>query len=337
MSFGKLVQAHKENKRRAGALSIGSGASKKGMPVNKGVILPALEDYLRSNAGREDDGMMHASEAKSYCPRAHAIVEIFAKGAKESAKARIFSHLPINLLATFEIGTAVHSHWQNDILGPAGVLFGVWRNKSSRVHSGITSVGPNGKILSPPASWVPMPTGRVAYEFVESSAKDDDLRMSGSIDGGVMLGNVMVGLEIKTISQRGFDALEGVQPEHKVQADVYCHLFGLPAMVFLYISKGWHQTAPDFVSPIKHGFTIGPFKEYVYRPRPATIAAIRAGRVLEERSIAKFPTDGEDAIVVRLKACSTKFTTRAKQCDVCEACHLLSNDGPEWKGESALK
>ena len=87
-----------------------------------------------------------------------------------------------------------------------------------------------------------------AMEFIPEADIDPEvnpvampLDLSGHADGIITIhnefGTVRFGLEIKTISTKGYEATSSIHPEHKVQGTIYQACLDLPVMLFVYYNK----------------------------------------------------------------------------------------------------
>lgn len=72
---------------------------------------------------------------------------------------------------------------------------------------------------------------------MEVPVVSEELRISGSADGKLLLDRLEYLLEIKTINAWAFQKLVRPKPEHIYQASLYANILGIAKIVFLYINK----------------------------------------------------------------------------------------------------
>jgi hypothetical protein len=330
MSFSKTVRKVKvkpTGKPKARVTSVTT--TKKAIPIKGGKLRPPsviiapvrtwFDERERTGPSHATD-VIRASSAKEYCARAEALLR-FGDSELPLTEAcglsTAFDNPGMNLNNTLEIGTAVHAHWQEEILGPAGILLGSWWCKSCK--------RPHGPFDEYPTNWIPQPPecdcGSTRFEFTEAYKKDIALGLAGHMDGCVKLPDgELAGMEIKTISASGFDGLTSPKTEHKTQANIYMYLFGLKKMVFLYISKGWHQSDYAINAKGKTGHECGPFKEFTLEYDPSLIQEIILGREHAALVIEAFDTGGTPVWPHRKSSCKDIASTRACICPVADAC-----------------
>lgn len=297
MGLSDIVKAHKATKAKK------SG----GVDPSGGILIPAIRRHFDDRPVRPDDGYLHSSQAKDYCPRMAIIAEAFEV------------HLPVfkpglQLSVTFDIGHAVHSRLQNEILGTAGVIIGQWECLRCGSIAG-------GQI---PSNWLPRPDicggcGTSEFRFKESRAVDKKYLLIGSLDGGLKLPTgEIIGLEIKTVSKAVFDGLAGALSEHILQANIYLSLFGLHRQLFLYVSKGWHGLG-ERVMRSGEGIKCGPLFETMMEANPLVINTLRAQREQEFAARNAWQA-GHEAYPDPLPVCNQKTASRVKSCPCAELC-----------------
>lgn len=267
---------------------------------------------------------VRASASARWCPRAEVLAH-HAGRAPEAVHLAVGSGgllaaPPLHLAQTLELGTAAHKHYQNDVMGPAGVLWGHWSCVSCGASWG----------SSKPEDWVQHPAYTKSacckhphVVLVEAEIENDALGLSGHLDGGTKLRNgTMVGTEIKTISDTQFGKLKKPLASQKWQATVYCMIFGLPAVVFFYISKGWHPERPQKAGGdawprrriSENGWQHCGYKEFVFARDPNIERALTLGRSQVTRALSGGP------LPPRLSACASPTSSRCKSCRLAKAC-----------------
>lgn len=296
MSLANILKAHKATKRKK------TGGADPG-----GVLIPAIRKHFDERPTRAPDGLLHASQAKDYCPRAVILAEVYG------VSLPVFKP-GLQLSTTFDIGHAVHSRFQNEVLGTAGVIIGRWKCQCGNIVGGQT-----------PTSWTTRPVicprgcPKPDYRFKESTAVDTKYKIIGSTDGGVFLPTgEIIGLEIKTISKAGFEGLGGVTPDHIIQANIYLALFALQRQVFLYVSKGWHGFN-ESTRIQGDGLRCGPYFEVMFNADPHIINTLRAQREQEFRAREAWKA-GNEVYPDFLPVCGQKTASRVKSCPVGEVC-----------------
>lgn len=345
--MGKTVSGLKKRKRTPIARP-SKAAGKKPVKTRisgtpRPLLLPAIEGALCEVRGGQKHEWIRASQVYRYCARAEAIERLygdpdnaFSVGMGLTDEA---GKLPIHLGAVFAQGTAMHHHYQNHVLGPAGVWWGRWECHTCSAKWG--GAKPNSWVQHPRydkdlhgGAWPPpseIPFARLHstcnhhhIELLEAATVDNSspisLMVGGHIDGGVKSpsGN-MFGGEIKTISEKQFAALTKPLPVQVIQASVYCYLFGLPAMVFLYVSKGWHPVWDFPKKSVGAGYGYGPFKEFVVKPDPAIVRSLRLGRELINNALADQDAGLPPQLPERTQ-CKKDGCGRARECPVAEIC-----------------
>ena len=91
--------------------------------------------------------------------------------------------------------------------------------------------------------WMLEAVGEDALQ-VEVPCMDEELHTRGSADGLFHLSFLRRVLEIKTISQKGFDGLTKPMAEHMMQAHCYAYMLDAPVIEFVYVNKGWSPGGP---------------------------------------------------------------------------------------------
>ena len=285
-----------------------------------GVLIPALQRAVFDHDSGRDTSYLHASELEGYCPRRNTIAHAFDLDLPTLDPS-------FNLYLTFAIGHAVHEHYQNHLLARGGVILGQWWcPMCGRVVGG---AGADAAPRPTANDCESHPSGTHYWRYVEMSAVDEKNKIGGSIDGFV---KPRTGLEIKTISQRGFDGLRGVKPEHVTQAQVYMHLFDLEEQHFLYVSKGYHEPSErlDRVAPGRgkptSGWRCGPVAEFTLQRDQKTINELLSARQLELDAVSKV-AGGVEHYPKCLEICRSRISSTVKNCPVGAICMDLKKEG----------
>jgi hypothetical protein len=179
------------------------------------------EDYSKLQHEREPG--LHASSLWKTCGRQ---VVLMAACGVQSAEEKLGAG---NYL-TFDVGHALHHWWQNNYLGPMGVIFGDWYcSKCSEVT--VTGLQPK---------TCPKCNGdrRSVLTYQEYQVRDSEMGYVGHCDGVLQLGESRVVFEFKTASPSEFDKLTQPKMQHVVQAHAYMHGLGLENALIVYQNKG---------------------------------------------------------------------------------------------------
>lgn len=151
----------------------------------------------------------------------------------------------------FGVGTAYHSHFQEEILQLFGDVFqGWWRCKGcGKLHRGEPLDG------ALPFKWIPRPKScecglklKYAHEtkpsfkfsYVEIEMFDRETNSRGHMDGVLVWKDFTEGLELKTTrSLANVDPAMGGSPykTHRIQAQDYMRMSGLERVRIVYINK----------------------------------------------------------------------------------------------------
>ena len=310
------------------------------------ILLPKMMAALKRSDPVQSSALIRASGAHQYCSRAEALERAYGEDEKALSVATghaydldgepVEDNGGIELVATMAMGKAAHHYYQNTVLGPAGLLIGHWECLRCGAHWG----GPKKEQWRPhPDYWQRALKGKeppmtrlpgvpaclhTRVELIEAHATDLVLGASGHMDGGFRHVRKLLGFELKTISQRGFDRLKRPPMEHVVQATIYCKLWDLEGVLFLYLSKGWHpSTSVTNPKPVSQGFELGPYKEFLIEPDWSVISNIQLGRARAVDSVALYRDTSIPSFPTRLPACKGPQSSRCKDCAVSDICWSL--------------
>lgn len=228
-----------------------------------GMILGYLEG-LRKNVPRvvtRSNGF-HASEIGDMCYRNEEFKRLLPRASDQK-------DFEAELLLRFEIGHAVHKHWQGRILGKMRVLKGTWQcsqcmekvdntfmpsdpckkcewqmhaKLDERVRPSRVSVDCASKCSWPGGFFTP---GRDCahcergghWRFKETHFSNKEWELEGSYDGVILYNGAERLLEMKTKDVFAWDGLKAPEPKHVVQCQIYMFAAEIPHGVIVYINK----------------------------------------------------------------------------------------------------
>jgi len=224
-----------------------------------------------------DTGAVRGSACGSFCGRRRQIANALGEAAlgKEPAPAKRAA-----TVAKWNIGTALHELYQNNYLAASGLLVGQWKCQDCNQTYGDTQ-----KPVPRPGNGRCLFCGVGALKFVEPEFYDAELDLRGHCDGFVSLNGEMFLLEMKSIDGALFSGLVDAKPEHKAQAMVYCHYFGLKQILLVYIDKnaGGSPLTREFVVPYDEALFLT-IKERIVSFRSARAEHRLCGRVCQNTS-----------------------------------------------------
>jgi len=191
---------------------------------------------------------VHCSEMYKFCPRRKMFEELDPiDGAKD---------VDALTMARFNLGTALHDLYQNQYLGPSGILLGRWECK----RCGFTVGGTDRD------SWLPMPSGPCEkcletakceciwsddcsvekhcqlcplggfWRYVELPVRDEETGYVGHTDG-ILNTDPLSLLELKSAGPRSYRYLKKPYDSHVLQASLYMRPLGLDQARIVYIDK----------------------------------------------------------------------------------------------------
>ena len=143
------------------------------------------------------------------------------------------------LMRIFAMGHSVHALYQDDILGPAGVLFGFWKRWNDKTEKWEQSRG-----FRPDGS---------GWKYTEPKIRTKGV--TGQCDGIVLVEGRWFVLEIKSSNDQAFRFRKKVKHEHLRQAQVYANLgfvdfpeIDVEGIIFLYVNKNTN-VEKEFIVP----------------------------------------------------------------------------------------
>jgi hypothetical protein len=212
-------------------------------------LVEKITDFFTSDSNRGFRPGIHPSEVSyedPFCPRWHVYRSQLVKA--QQAEER----LPFGveekkekqepnpeLMRIFQMGHSVHAMYQDDILGPAGVLYGVWNRWNEKKEKWETDRGfkPEGK----------------GWKYQEPRIRSRGV--TGHCDGIIRVDNRWFALEIKSSNDQAFRFRKKVKHEHLRQAQIYANLgfvdfpeVEVDGIIFLYVNKNTSEEK-EFVVP----------------------------------------------------------------------------------------
>lgn len=286
-----------------------------------------LEQYLRfagNKPSNRADGW-HPSQFCDMCAREHVIRALLKEPDVFEVSTR--------LRRIFDYGTALHDWYQNNYLGPMGILWGRWKcSRCKKVQWGFM---PEDRCSCAPAEstqacamnckrgglWDPKLQderggcihcgiwGRWEYAEVPVKYEHEELSkpVVGHSDGLVKLDCWRV-LEMKSINERGFKMLPDAKPSHRNQAELYGELIRMGKTT---APKSVRVPKPKGAVVMYLAKNTSEEKEFSFDLDQARAQKLLSQPVLAERSLRegkKLPIKHQD--------CDTMFAKRAEKCDM---------------------
>lgn len=192
-----------------------------------------------------------------------------------------------DMMRIFDHGHAIHANYQDQILGPAGILYGRWKNGDQEIEG----FRPNGD------GWL----------YVEPRIQWAEKRLSGYCDGIVFVGGKWCILEIKSANNHSFGWIKNTNTPrdyHVKQAQLYIfapkkiekEMF-IEGAIILYYNKDTGEEMEFYVER----------DESLIKPMMDSIDY--AIECADNKLIPK-----------RLEDCKSSRSKRAKECHMCKAC-----------------
>lgn len=188
-----------------------------------GKFLGYIDTAFRLHATRRYEGKLRASGMYYLCPRQFVWSHFFPQ--EESID--LVSGLRMSL------GTSLHHIVQNQVLGPAQILEGQW-NASDPCYTYIGLQRHPSHVFIEPRYRCEVTGIEGHSDGILHSDRIKDLAGIDSKQSGLIL------FELKTVGQKGFDALNTVKdipPYYKMQAEIYQHLSGLHSTLFWFLGR----------------------------------------------------------------------------------------------------
>lgn len=270
-----------------------------------GPLLTKLWDRLQTiskeERGGRDDGW-HISSIAGLCPRELALRHLFPKpvGADDWE--------PRSLMRV-NVGSACHGWWQNEYLGPAGILLGNWKCTGKCQKVWTMSLMPGRRCEC-----------GGAIEYHELKVRDEATQICGSTDGILVFGGEHWGFDLKTSNENSMDRMKEPYESHVWQLNLYMHLLNLKRGLLVYtdpVCRFWREPQSK-----AKGMDTLPVLEFVveYDARwwdKALAKVTEAQKIAEE--IKANSWDGP----LPARICDTPSVFRAKDCPSCGECFSL--------------
>jgi len=209
-------------------------------------LSPAIDKYLVHNETlpNDHDFGWHPSSFCDSCPRAQVISDVLGLELGEGSIAP-------KLRRIFDVGSACHRWYQEEYLGPMGILWGKWR--CSRCHGTTWGFMPKNRhgcerSLEDTTCWKlcggeegRLDQAKIAkrggcihcgvwgrWEFKEIPFRLEHPELEEPVlshtDGLLWLAQTWITLEVKTINSFGFAALNDAKLQHVLQGQCYSEL-----------------------------------------------------------------------------------------------------------------
>ena len=211
-------------------------------------LVEKITESLTSGSPRGFRPGIHPSEVSHedpFCPRWHIYREQLVKAQQQNEPFPFgvkFDDVPPiepSLLRIFQMGHSVHSMYQDDFLGQAGVLYGTWKRWDDKKEKWEIDRGFR-------------PEGR-GWKYEEPRIRTKGV--TGQCDGILFLDGRWFVLEIKSSNDQAFRFRKKVKHEHLRQAQIYANLgfVDFPevepeGIVFLYVNKNTSEEK-EFIVP----------------------------------------------------------------------------------------
>lgn len=228
MSIGDIVNAHRS------------------APTGDGSVLADLASAFASRPGDFRAEGWHPSQLMDMCPR----FEILKQLMPDLGDATEVIDTRTQMI--FDVGTALHSWWQEQYFGPMGVLKGNWRCVHCNYQTSMTTmpikphhcgntVSDGSPVLNPHGTPARVGNNRI-WRFAEVPVLNKEWNIIGHSDGIYLLrgptGIIECILEIKTAGP-SFWARGGIPYAANIfQINIYMWLTGMTRGILLYIDKG---------------------------------------------------------------------------------------------------
>jgi len=207
----------------------------------------------------------------------------------------------VGLNLTFLHGTSLHWGVQNELLGPAGVLYGTWKCLGCLKLYGEYIAGARPEDWSQPQPKICLKCEGTSFLFVEHKFVDHALRLTGHSDGFLVLPGLsgMGILEVKSIGERGGREIkQAPQIAHFVQTHIYMMFTGFKWGKILY----WQKAESGLNCLVEH---------HIDRDED-TIDLVR--------NLIRSVWSGMESKTLPERICGTNSCARAKSCPVAKEC-----------------
>lgn len=262
-----------------------------------GSLLRVIQDtYVRDEKKSPLDpiaGYIRASSIPSLCAREEVLCTL--RNIVRDDK------VDVGLNLTFLHGTSLHWGVQNELLGPAGILYGTWRCDGCGKLYGEYIEGARVEDWSSPRPKICIHCECRTFTYKEHKFVDHGLRLTGHSDGFLVIPGLpgMGILEIKSIGERGGREIkQAPQIGHIVQAHVYMMFTGFKWAKILY----WQKAETGLNSLVEH---------HIERDEE-TINLVR--------DLVRSVWSGMETKSLPSRICAHNGCSRAKACQVAAAC-----------------
>ena len=226
------------------------------VPVEKQKEIPTIKSkiarYLDSmnDDGRSEPGWLRVSELSDLCIRAKVLGWHYPE---------MVDKVEYQTRLIFLIGKALHTLFQDTILGGARILKGKW--ECGKCGSLVEGFKPNfpcpyckpvlrcmNCLDSVASRMVTSDCGNCqfgSWHYQEPTIKDERLRLTGHSDGIIVATDEGL-TELKTISSYQFEKLAEPLEHHKFQLNTYLGMLKKQWGIFLYIDKNGHSLPKEF-------------------------------------------------------------------------------------------
>lgn len=238
-------------------------------------------------------GYLRASSIPSLCAREEVLCTL-----RNVVRA---DKVDLGLNLTFLHGTSLHWGVQNELLGPAGVLYGTWKCNGCLKLYGEHIPGARVEDWSSVRPKVCIHCDKTDFTYVEHKFVDHGLRLTGHSDGFLVLPGLpgMGVLEVKSIGERGGREIkQAPQIGHIVQTHVYMMFTGFKWGKILY----WIKSETGVNSLVEH---------HIDRDEE-TINLVR--------DLVRSVWSGMEAKTLPNRICANSTCSRAKACQVSRLC-----------------
>jgi len=229
MSIGDIVAAHRSDTP----------------PGPMSVLADISSAFLTRPPDHRAEGW-HPSQLMDMCPRAEILRQLLpnTEGSVEKIDCRT--------QLIFDVGTALHSWWQEQYFGPMGVLKGNWKcarcgyttsmtTMPMREHQCGSTCADGSVVLSTRPNEARVGSNQF-WKFAEVPVTSKEWGVVGHSDGIYLLrgptGTIEVVLEIKTAGATFWERGGFPYPANIFQLNIYMWLTGKKKGVLLYIDKG---------------------------------------------------------------------------------------------------
>jgi hypothetical protein len=278
--------------------------------IKVGSLAYLLDKYLAQlppDADHADDSFWHCSMvSRDMCPRYETILRVMPKNTIP------LRNISADLHKRFDIGTAVHSWWQNKYLGPMGVLYGIW--KCSKCHNLVTGFMPQHSCICSEDH------GKWEYVELTLTVPLAEKPLRGHCDG--VIKDPITGewylVELKTCDPFVFSKLTEPDPNYIDQVILY-----------LYILLRWWTKIPggrkEF-EDIKFGRIVyinkstGKTKEFDIKPDHVRAATLLSRLTTVTETLLQHKNGVNVPLPEKHGHCTSMLEPRAKNCNLAMAC-----------------